>query len=240
MSKRCDVAVVALASMLVCVAVSAGADPLDRTLVPGPGGLAWALEAPRPRPSSLRLVWIDPTGIGAGVEAQACAEAASVLGAMGASVACHASAAGEIARDGDVRVILLERTAERGRGVPVLGATPPRFAVAPFVWVHVTSVRSLMGLRPRGPASLLSPAESRDLARALGRVVAHELVHALAPDVPHGRGLMSASLSRRELGAATIAVDPDVRFAVQAALRGEVPARPGAGVVAAATGREER
>ncbi len=70
--------------------------------------------------------------------------------------------------------------------------------------------------------------------------MAHELVHALAPSVPHGTGLMSAKLTRRQLNASTLPIDPEVGLAVRAALRGE-PSLPPADtdVLAAATASRE-
>ena len=82
--------------------------------------------------------------------------------------------------------------------------------------MHVRSVRAVIGLDARGPAFTMVAAASRDLSLALGRVVAHELVHALAPSVPHGTGLMSAMLSYRQLTASSIPFDAEVGLAVQA------------------------
>ena len=43
--------------------------------------------------------------------------------------------------------------------------------------------------------SMLSPSERRDVARALGRVVVHEVIHALAPTLSHSdEGLMHDAL----------------------------------------------
>jgi len=39
--------------------------------------------------------------------------------------------------------------------------------------------------------------------------VAHELAHALAPSVPHGTGLTSASLTDRQLTASSIPFETD-------------------------------
>ena len=202
---------------------------------------------PRVRPPSsvplvaspvLRLVWVDPTGIGVGAEAGARDEARSLLQKMGATVTWRRGDAGELARPGEVRVILLDRTVAQS-GKPVLGATPPRFDGAPFVWVHVRSVRAVIGLDARGPAFTMVAAASRDLSIALGRVVAHELVHALAPSVPHGTGLMSAMLSYRQLTASSIPFEAEVGLAVRGALRGDPPGSPpDTGVLAAATGTE--
>jgi hypothetical protein len=186
----------------------------------------------------LRLVWLDPTGVGVGAEAVARDEARSLLRKMGATVSWRRGDTRELAVPGEVRVILLDRTADNS-GMPVLGATPPRFDVAPFVWVHVPNVRAVIGLDPRGSPVTMPPPASRALAIALGRVVAHELVHALAPSVPHGRGLMSASLTYRQLTAPSISVETEVGLAVQAALRGDpLGPRPDTGVLAAATAPE--
>jgi hypothetical protein len=97
-----------------------------------------------------------------------------------------------------------------------------------------------MGLSPRGPTVTLEPASVRALGIALGRVVAHELVHALAPSVPHGAGLMSEKLTRRQLTAGRLPVDPGVGLAVCAALRGEpsLPPDDTAAIAAAVAGRE--
>jgi hypothetical protein len=100
-------------------------------------------------------------------------------------------------------------------------------------------VASAIGVVSGRPARL-DPPEARALGVAVGRVIAHEVVHALAPSVPHGVGLMSASLTRRHLTAASIPVDPEVALALQSALRGEVLLpRPDTGVLAAATEAEE-
>jgi hypothetical protein len=235
---------VALASIVASAAAAVAAEPFDLEGVLGPRVLGPAPAAPDPDATKgasapLHLVWMDPAGTAIGVEAQAREEARSLLERMGVAVAWRAAAADELTATGEVRVILLDRAAQRGQGTPVLGATPPRFEVAPFVWVHVPNVRSVIGLRPGGPATAVDAQARRSFAIALGRVVAHEVVHALAPAVKHGTGLMSASFSRTDLTGSRIDVAPDVALAVRAALRGG-PAVPrlDTGVVAAATAGE--
>lgn len=239
MSTRFAAAVVTLASIVASAAAAEG-EPLDRESTLGPRALV-PPEAPGVASSALRLVWTDPAGVAIGVDALARDEARSLLRRMGASVSWRRSAAGEPSRPGEVRVILLDRAAEHVSGKLILGATPPHFDAAPFVWVHVPNVRAVMGLSPHGLAAAIDPAAARGLAVTLGRVVAHELVHALAPSVPHGRGLMSAALTRRQLTSPSIPFDPEVALAVRAALRGDTPLpRPETGVLAAATAGEER
>jgi hypothetical protein len=41
------------------------------------------------------------------------------------------------------------------------------------------------------------------------------------PSLAHGTGLMSGTLTRRQLTASSIAFEPEVAFALQAALRGD-------------------
>jgi hypothetical protein len=147
---------------------------------------------------------------------------------MNVPVAWRVGEAGEAARPGEVRVILLNRGAARASGEPILGSTPSRFEGASFVWVHVPNVRAAMGLRTEGPLVTVEASSVRALGIALGRVVAHELVHVLAPSVPHGKGLMAEKLTRSQLAASRLAVEPAVSLAVRAALRGE-PSLPPAG-----------
>jgi hypothetical protein len=198
--------------------------------------------APRPQrralPATVRLVWADPSRAAARLEPVACAEAKGLLRKIGVPVSWRRGGPRELSRPGEVRVILLDRPATRDPGVPVLGATPPVFAVAPFVWVHLPGVRLSLGL-DRGPGARMDPLQTHALAVAVGRVIAHEVVHALAPSVTHGTGLMSASLTRRQLTTGSIPVDPEVALAVQAALRGDVPLpRPDTTLAAATAGEE--
>jgi hypothetical protein len=237
-STRYAVAVVTLASTVAAVAAAGEAGPMHVEGVVGPS--VRTPPAPPLVPSSaLRLVWMDPTGVGVGVEAGARDETRSLLRKMGVTVSWRRGEAGEGARPGEVRLILLDRTTGTS-GKAVLGATPSRFEVAPLVWVHVPSVRAAIGLDPGGLAYAMPPPASRALAIALGRVVAHELVHALAPSVPHGTGLMSAALTFRQLTASSIPLEAEVGLALQAALRGDsLGPRPDSGVLSVATVTED-
>ncbi len=235
MSKRLAVAVL----VLVNVAVGARA---EESALPDIEGLLSprALTSPsrgRGLPAILHLAWADPSGAAGGLEALVREEASSLLETMGVHTRWRRAASDELARAGEVRVIFLDRPATRDGGILILGATPPSFAVAPHVWIHVPSVRATLGVPTGRPLRALGVLERRVLGVALGRVVAHELVHAIAPEVPHGRGLMAASLGSRALAASSIEVDPEVGGAVRSALRGEsrrVPA--GAAVLAASAG----
>jgi hypothetical protein len=236
-STRSGFAVVALA----CVVGSSAADDeaflpdLEHVFAPRPPAPASEVGDPLP----LRLVWMDPARAASGLERLSRKEAEGLLRRMGLRVSWRNGDDREMARPGEVRVIFLDRPAKRESGAPVLGATPPTFDVSPFVWVHVPGVRLSLGL-PRRPEARTDLLASRLLAVAVGRVIAHEVVHALAPAVPHGTGLMSATFTRRQLTAPSIRCDPAVGLAVQAALRGGLPvSRPDSGVIVAATAAEE-
>ncbi|HVR70479.1 MAG TPA: hypothetical protein VMT87_06495, partial [Vicinamibacteria bacterium] len=61
----------------------------------------------------------------------------------------------------------------------------------------------------------------REFGMALGRVVAHELVHALAPQRPHVKGgLMAERMGRALLLAPDLAIETATSEALRAAVRG--------------------
>ena len=125
-----------------------------------------------------------------------------------------------------------------GRGGPgVIPATlypelPDRWDVAPeaigvaigvhgerrSIFLSLGAAERALGLplarRPGAPAEATRPrrqrkgSQSRRLGIALGRVLAHELTHTIAPDCPHTKsGLMAERLSRRMLTAPGIGFD---------------------------------
>lgn len=74
------------------------------------------------------------------------------------------------------------------------------------IFIFISEVRATLGHSPAShPAA---PRELAELSRALSRVVAHELVHVLAPERGHARsGLMTPKLTRRLLLDRTIELD---------------------------------
>jgi hypothetical protein len=183
-----------------------------------------------PAPRLLRLVWIDPVRAADGLGPWARGEASRLLSVMGLASAWREAAAGDAVDDDELRVIVLGRVARSDAGVLVLGATPPGASGSRFVWVHADSVRTMLGGRPGWIADF---AGRRRLGLALGRVVAHELVHALAPAVPHGGGLMAGRLGRRELEAARIDIGAEVSAELRHALERVAAGRPAPGSEAA-------
>jgi hypothetical protein len=210
--------------------ITAPAPPVPAsTLLPEPGALPVA-----------RLVWLDPAGIAHGVEAIAKPEVVEILRGMGIAASWRRGDASELARPGELRVIFLNRPGTNENGMPVLGATPTELDGELHVWVHVPSVAEAVGIERLRPDTTLDLPAAHRLGLGLARVVAHETVHALAPGLKHGKGLMSARLDRRMLTAPKIAVDPNVSFAVRTALQGprRKPQAPDT-LLAAETIREE-
>lgn len=190
--------------------------------------------APAGEAPPLRLAWLDPTGVAATVAPVARAEAANHLARLGADVLWRNAAPGEYLREGEIEVVLLDSPGPLGsRGPVVLGATRRRFEVARVVWVRVPNVRGAVGVPAGGPMILLPTSDRLAVGVAIGRVVAHEVVHALVPSLPHGAGLMSSCLSRRQLTGGAVPVDPEAALAFRAALRGgPVFPAPAPGIVA--------
>jgi hypothetical protein len=184
-------------------------------------------------PPALHLAWMDVTGAALGLEGFALPEARRLLESMGVRVTWRRADAGEGARSSEVRVILVDRAASKPHGVPILGSTPSSVEAAPFVWIHLPNVRAALGIDRRASVFSLDVGTRREFGVSLGRVVAHEVVHAVAPWIPHGTGLMAEQLRRADLTAARIAVSPDVALAVREALRGvPAPTEPGPAVLA--------
>jgi hypothetical protein len=77
-----------------------------------------------------------------------------------------------------------------------------------MVWAYVDSIRAALSRRPDGSDASGSPSGD-ELAKAVGRVVAHEVIHAVATEHPHGPGgLMNATLSSRALLEPVLEVSP--------------------------------
>jgi hypothetical protein len=199
-----------------------------------------ATELERPAMPVARLVWLDPAGIALGADQVAQPAVTELLREMGVEARWRRGDPHELSRPGELRIILLPRPGVFENGLPVLGATPTQFAAEPHVWVHVPSVGSAVGIDRMRPGMRLDVHAARRLGTGLSRVVAHELVHALVPALPHGKGLMSARLDRRMLTGPSVPLDADVGLAVRAALAGIRPvAPPTDSILAAESSREE-
>jgi hypothetical protein len=207
---------------------------LPRNEAPAPPSLPATDASPASRPATslpptLSLVWIDSAHEADGSEGAAREEALRLLAELGVTARWRRAGASDPVRAGDLRVILLDRAAVDRDGLPVLGATPDHFEGDPFFWVHAPSVRVALGLDPRRPVAFSELRDRHELGVAIGRVIAHETVHALAPGVPHGVGLMAPRLRRSDLVAKRLPVQPELGLALRAALVDRVAAGGEAG-----------
>jgi hypothetical protein len=100
---------------------------------------------------------------------------------------------GSLVRREHVQVILLAADRSGGRmGEHAMACVQSGAGRQPAAWILVPRVRETLGLPPQVP-----PSDRPLLSRALARVMAHELVHLIAPQVPHvPGGLMNSSLGR--------------------------------------------
>jgi hypothetical protein len=81
------------------------------------------------------------------------------------------------------------------------------------LYVFLPNILRTLGLRLK-PGRAASARETNELARAVGRVVAHELVHAFCPDRPHTEtGLMNALLNRKVLRGGQLVMIPSTEDA---------------------------
>jgi hypothetical protein len=195
----------------------------------GLGALVGAAEAPL-----LRLVWTDAQGLGRSIEPLVRAHLAREL--HGAELAVDWTSWDGAARDvreGEIRIIVSDLPS---------GSTPANALGAARVdgrsrWIttYLGNVRRTLRLDPRAHAPLAGAARQL-LARAVTRILLHELVHTGRPERPHDdAGLMAASVGRRHLVAPSLPMEP----ALTAALRDAAEAPATSKAVAAAVVEED-
>lgn len=118
--------------------------------------------------------------------------------------------AGRPSSEGEVRVILLDTHPRSGKEL-VLGAVLRERAKA--LWVYVGDVHRVLKGTELGSSNPLQ------LSIAVGRVIAHEIAHLVAPQQPHtGEGLMSRIVDRRVLLQADAPLDAECRAAIRSAV----------------------
>jgi hypothetical protein len=176
--------------------------PASRSAEPASSGSRWAV-APE-----LHVLWID-TGTRATIFEAMAEEAGEIFGGMGVSLSVHRAPPRTPPVPGQLRITSLDRVHE---GRPVLaGVTSPwRADGISYIWVFSPEVAHLAA---NSWSSLSTLEREHKQGRLLGRIVAHELVHALLPELPHARqGLMAAKL--RPLLTQPVSVDEATRAAV--------------------------
>jgi len=171
--------------------------PADRITPPvvlgGPGN-------PPPAGPLVQILWFDPSrALPEGLDLVR-PEVDGIFHGIGVELRWTLGGLGTVYGESDVPevpVILLPDDPDRSRrerrvmGLVMRNQEPTR-----AIWVFTNAVRWTLGHDPRA-ADTPTEAEREELALAVARVVAHEVVHAIAPDEPHSRkGLMSHRLNR--------------------------------------------
>ena len=146
-------------------------------------------------------------------------ETSAIFEEMGVATGWRRGGLGTVHGNGPLReipVILLERAPGRLKAKQELLGLIPRNQ-PPAIWVFVEHVKTSIG-----------PAAASDgllLATAIARVVAHEMVHSLAPELGHTKtGLMRHTLDRQALVGQPRPSHLECAKAVRAALKLEAPA----------------
>jgi len=179
----------------------------------------------------LSLLWFDPqASLPDGFETLE-REVAAIFRGIGAEVRWTRGGPGTVYGGSElpeIPVILLREDPARTRAERhVMGLVMPQQAQNRAVWVFLRSVRFTLG-HDVARQRTATDAQARDLAFALARVVAHEVVHSIAPDEPHARGgLMSHSLNRSFLLGKGAPLDPQCAAAFLLRLAALLPAPEG-------------
>lgn len=162
--------------------------------------LAFAPAAAEPAPT-LTLVWLDSARLLPSVAVDLLGdEMETLFRENGLSVRFHAAEENEDLRtipEPRVHAIVLPGE-DRRFGLPkdAMAATLGERGEKHSIFIFYPRVRRALGHRDLGN----SPRRVAELSRALARIVAHEVVHALAPERGHAEsGLMSGKLTRQEL-----------------------------------------
>lgn len=164
-----------------------------------------------------RLQWIDVLAVAPFAYRAMADEAAAMLARHGVCAAIVPAAASAVRTRDEIGVVLLRSMGAAGAGQRVMGAVRHTANGTASVWVYFDEVASALGLGGRDPA-VWTAVERSDFARALGRVTAHEVLHALLPGRPHDpSGLMAASLSRTALTRLSLSGDRELLAAVRRA-----------------------
>lgn len=157
-----------------------------------------------------RLHWVDVTSLAPFAYRVVAGEARRLLAENGICAAVARASAASVRGKGEIGVILLRTMGGSGEGRRVLGATRTRDVGNAAVWVYFDEVAGALGLAGR-PKETWTALERMQVGRALGRVVAHEIVHVLLPDRPHDHaGLMAPSFGRRELATFVLETSPQL------------------------------
>jgi hypothetical protein len=201
---------------------------LAGTVLGGEGAAARDRTPTSPLPRGLDLVWSDPWREMAGMEPLVREELAESLARAGLALRLTPWDGSPREPQPNEIHVLVCATPPPLLPPAAMGSAPAETSGARQVAVFVASIRRVLGLHRRTARPLL-PGDRRQLARAVARVVLHELVHTGAPHPAHApSGLMASALGRAALVGPALAITESMRHALHAAAGGVPPeADPG-------------
>ena len=164
----------------------------------------------------LRLVWIDVLDSAPYAFEGAARETSAILADAGVVAAWTLGDSSTVTAADELKVVLMAGVANGAR-LPehVMGGTRGG-GQSHTTWIYLSNVLWALGLKEE-PTRRLSLQEEEQVARALGRVVAHEVVHAVVPDLVHSHGgLMAEKLGRAFLVQARAFLGPAEQKALRA------------------------
>ena len=180
--------------------------------------LSLALSGLDPR-ASIAATWSDGHGLVSN-PGDVQAEIEAILGSAGIGVRWTDAVPAE---DGSLHVtVVVSPSDPSGAGwrlSPFAMGVYLSTAESSAVYVFYHRVARVLGI-PSGRDGMISPSDRKRLAKALGRVVVHELVHRIAPELPHARsGIMRGDLGPSFLTRRSVSLDDVSAAAVLSALR---------------------
>jgi hypothetical protein len=150
------------------------------------------------RRERLTLILWDPHELVASRFEILATEVASIFDPIGVDIRWKSDSGSTVYRLLDELLVVVQagHAAPRHRANPVMGSIINAKALKHTIFTYPGTVAQTLGFEP----GQMSPARSSQLARALGRVIAHEVVHAVARAHPHSQeGLMQPHLDRSSL-----------------------------------------
>ncbi len=163
---------------------------------------------------TLELIWLDAHGLFPGFE-RVSAEAEPIFRDLGVPVQWEVGTDPRPATAGETRIqIVLMPSEPTGWGISAnaMGVVLlPDRSQQHSVYLFYPPILRNAGLGRRA-GSMLQPHERRDLSRAIARVLVHEVIHAIAPNLSHAdEGVMHDALLVSALLKREIAIDHRTR-----------------------------
>jgi len=193
-----------LLALSVAPCAAGGGDSFPEELITtsrGLGGSGTSLPGlPDQGPPVLRVLLFDPTKALSSESTVAMADELRTIFRglevdLGFSVAADETTVGDSDRPEVPVIVLPTDPLPHRRNRKVLGLVMREQKPTRAIWSFLDSLHWTLGNDPRMPPS--GPGADEALGVALGRVVAHEIVHAIAPEEPHAKnGLMNHTLNR--------------------------------------------